>query len=71
MMRNSKLIFSGYRRSKTFGKFVLIVQFYLMFPICEKKDLENFLILCMVVVFPLTILSRANRVILGIAHPAQ
>ena len=34
--------------------------FYLMFPICNKKDFENFLILSMIVGFALTLLSRGS-----------
>ena len=36
--------------------------FYLIFPICDKKDFENFLILSMI--FALTILSRSILVVL-------
>ena len=32
---------------------------YLMFPICDKKDFENFLILSVIVILALTILSRS------------
>ena len=31
-----------------------------MFPICDKKDFENFLILSMIVSFALTLLSRGS-----------
>ena len=34
--------------------------FCLMFPICNKKDFENFLILSMIVSFALTLLSRGS-----------
>ena len=42
--------------------------FYLMFPICDKKDFENFLILSMIVIFALTILSRSILVVLALAY---
>ena len=38
-----------------------------MFPICDKKDFEIFLILSMIVIFALTILSRSILVVLGLA----
>jgi hypothetical protein len=31
-----------------------------MFPICDKKDFENFSILSMIVSFALTLLSRGS-----------
>ena len=34
--------------------------FYILLPICEKKDFENFLILSMIVSFALTLLSRGS-----------
>ena len=38
-----------------------------MFPMCDKKDFENFLILSMIVIFALTILSRSILVVLDLA----
>ena len=38
-----------------------------MFPICDKKDFENFLILGMIVIFALTILSRSILVVLDLS----
>ena len=62
--------------SKTFFymQYSIAYRYVLIFNVSnmrKKKDFEKFLILCMVVIFPLRILSRADKVILGIAHPAQ
>ena len=46
----------------------LFHNFYLMFPICDKKDFENFLILSMIVIFALTILSRSIKVVLALVY---
>ena len=43
--------------------------FYLIFPICDKKDFENFLILSMIVSFALTLLSRGSSLWLDLRTP--
>ena len=40
-----------------------------MFPICDKKDFENFLILSMIVSFALTLLSRGSSLWLDLRTP--
>ena len=39
-----------------------------MFPICDKKDFENFFILSITVIFPLSRLSRAILLVLGLVY---
>ena len=39
--------------------------FYLIFPICDKKDFEISLILSMIVIFALTLISRSILVVLA------